>query len=81
MEQSINKLLRFKSNIIQKDLGMSLSLEQIKKLRELGRLFEHGVAKPIHLQQLSHLLVLINNKQEQQNSDTPAFEQQFMSKY
>ena len=41
---------------------MTMSPEQYRKLRELGKLFEQGIARPQEMQELSELLGLINQQ-------------------
>lgn len=41
-----------------------MSPEQLKQLQNLSRLFEQGTAGPSQIKQLSELLALINNHEE-----------------
>mgnify|MGYP001040968338 CR=1 FL=1 len=41
-----------------------MSPEQLKQLQKLSRLFEEGIAGPDQIKQLSELLAMINNHEE-----------------
>jgi Asp-tRNA(Asn)/Glu-tRNA(Gln) amidotransferase C subunit len=43
---------------------MSVAPNHFKQLRELSRLFEQGIAKPQHMQQLAEILSLLNQHEQ-----------------
>lgn len=53
---------------------MTMTLAQYKELRELGRLFEQGLAQPRDIRKLSELLTLINQTDASQDVIEKSFD-------